>query len=155
MSRVRSRGNKTTELRAAELFKDNGITGWRRHAKLIGKPDFIWARSRVAVFIDGCFWHGCPIHYRKPVRNADFWQAKLDRNLSRDKLVDEQLDSLGWTVVRIWGHEIVEDLPAVVVRLRKIARQTGSVKIRANRLPAKKDISTFCRLAALNPLILL
>src|SRR3954468_15046185 len=81
MSRVRSRGNKTTELMAKRLFRINGIKGWRRHAKLIGNPDFIWPSSKVAVFIDGCFWHGhgCGRNL-SPKTNAELWQKKIIGN---------------------------------------------------------------------------
>jgi len=62
MARIRGRGNKDTEIALAKLLRANGISGWRRNQALIGKPDFIFRRERVAVFVDGCFWHGCPIH---------------------------------------------------------------------------------------------
>lgn len=66
MAAVRSTGNRTTELRLASILRANGITGWRRHQPLPGKPDFVFRRERLAVFADGCFWHGCPRHLRMP-----------------------------------------------------------------------------------------
>jgi len=121
MSRVRSRGNKTTELRAVELFKDNGITGWRRHPNLIGKPDFIWVRSRVAVFIDGCFWHGhgCGRNLT-PKTNATLWQEKIKTNQSRDRRHDRELKRLGWKVVRIWECSLAKNQARCINKLKKV-----------------------------------
>lgn len=68
------------------------------------RPDLVFRRARVVVFLDGCFWHGCPAHCRIPRRNRDYWQAKIDRNRARDRRADEALTSAGWTVVRLWEH---------------------------------------------------
>jgi DNA mismatch endonuclease (patch repair protein) len=67
--------------------------------------DLVFTRAKVAVFIDGCFWHKCPSHYRQPGSNVDYWVAKVDRNVRRDQDVDKALRGLGWTVLRIWEHE--------------------------------------------------
>lgn len=69
------------------------------------RPDLVFGPTRVAVFVDGCFWHRCPIHATHPVANADYWQAKFDRNIERDRADDEALTDAGWSVVRIWEHE--------------------------------------------------
>jgi DNA mismatch endonuclease (patch repair protein) len=69
MSKICGSGNRGTELRLIEIFKARGITGWRRKYKLPGKPDFVFPKARVAVFVDGCFWHGCPKHCRMPRSN--------------------------------------------------------------------------------------
>lgn len=106
MSKIRSSGNKKTELRLIELFRCWCITGWRRHQALFGKPDFVFRRERVCVFVDGCFWHGCPKCYRAPSSNVAFWEAKLARNRARDRKVTRELRKLGWRVVRIWEHEL-------------------------------------------------
>jgi DNA mismatch endonuclease, patch repair protein len=65
----------------------------------------VFTRAKVAVFVDGCFWHGCPTHYRQPGSNVEYWIAKVDRNVRRDQEVDAALRELGWTVLRIWEHE--------------------------------------------------
>jgi DNA mismatch endonuclease (patch repair protein) len=84
----------------------------RRHPKgVFGNPDFGNKARRVAVFIDGCFWHGCPEHYREPRGNADFWREKVERNRARDKAVAESLGELGWMVIRIWEHELKQEAP--------------------------------------------
>ena len=80
------------------------IKGWRRHAKLPGRPDFVFNAERVAVFIDGCFWHGCPVHFKEPATAAEFWREKIRRNRARDLRVRRELRRRGWHVVRIWEH---------------------------------------------------
>ena len=102
MSLIRSRGNRATELRLIALMREHRITGWRRGAPVFGKPDFVFRRERVAVFVDGCFWHGCPRHATKPATRAEWWAAKLTRNAQRDRAVTPALRASGWTVVRIW-----------------------------------------------------
>lgn len=102
MSLIRSRGNRATELRLIALMREHGITGWRRNAPVFGKPDFVFRHERVAVFVDGCFWHGCPRHATKPANNRAFWQAKLARNAERDREVTRELRKAGWRVVRVW-----------------------------------------------------
>src|SRR5438067_7907249 len=104
MSRIRARGNRDTELRMISLFRQHGIAGWRRNARVFGKPDFVFHRERVAVFVDGCFWHGCPKprHAPLPKNRAEWWAAKLARNRQRDLLVTKTLRKLGWRVVRVW-----------------------------------------------------
>ncbi|MHC1767921.1 MAG: very short patch repair endonuclease [Verrucomicrobiia bacterium] len=87
MSRVRGHGNKQTELALASLFRRNHITGWRRQQPLFGKPDFTFNHLRIAVFVDGCFWHACPMHAEQPRSNRPFWLKKLASNKARDKKV--------------------------------------------------------------------
>lgn len=106
MAAVRSRGNKQTELVLAKLLRDNRITGWRRHPALPGKPDFVFRRHRLAVFVDGCFWHGCPCHCRMPSSNQAYWAPKLAKNKARDKVVTAALRKRGWRVLRIWEHDL-------------------------------------------------
>lgn len=106
MSLIRSRGNKATELRLIEIFHEYGITGWRRNQPLLGKPDFIFRRERVVVFVDGCFWHGCPKCYKRPSSNQKFWDTKFANNRKRDRLVSRELRREGWTVIRIWQHQL-------------------------------------------------
>ena len=106
MSLIRSRGNKATELRLIEIFREFQITGWRRNQKLIGKPDFTFRRERVVVFVDGCFWHGCPKCYKRPGSNQEFWDAKIAANRKRDRKVNRELRDLGWHVVRVWQHQL-------------------------------------------------
>src|SRR3989338_7059530 len=110
MSLIRSRGNKATEMRLIEIFREHGITGWRRNQPLLGKPDFIFRTERVVVFVDGCFWHGCPKHASLPANNRAFWDKKLSGNEMRDRWVNKMLHLHGWHVVRLWEHELQQHI---------------------------------------------
>jgi DNA mismatch endonuclease (patch repair protein) len=103
MSRIRGHGNKDTEL------------------AVFGKPDFIFPRRKVAVFVDGCFWHSCPLHATQPRNNAAFWQKKFAANTARDRLVQRTLRRAGWRVLRLWEHELARKREArLVARLRRV-----------------------------------
>ena len=106
MSAIRSRGNAATELRLIAIFRAHGITGWRRHRPLFGKPDFVFPALKLAVFVDGCFWHGCPLHGTQPRQNAAFWRKKISTNRTRDRLVTRTLRARGWRVLRLWEHAL-------------------------------------------------
>jgi DNA mismatch endonuclease (patch repair protein) len=106
MSHIRGSGNKDTELAMVSLLRREHISGWRRHQPLLGKPDFTFRRERLVVFVDGCFWHGCPEHATRPKNNQAFWKRKLDANKARDKFVTSTLRKSGWRVLRIWEHEL-------------------------------------------------
>ena len=121
MSRIRSRGNQATELALAKLFRRHKITGWRRNQKVFGKPDFIFPKHKLAVFVDGCFWHGCPKHGTQPKGNAAFWRKKISRNQIRDRLVTRTLRKAGWRVLRIWEHELTRKHQTR--RLRRIGKE--------------------------------
>jgi DNA mismatch endonuclease (patch repair protein) len=117
MAAIRSKGNKATELKLISIFRCNGIKGWRRHQPLPGKPDFIFQPERVAVFVDGCFWHGCRRHLRMPVAHRVYWQNKISLNRKRDKKSNRVLNAQGWKVVRVWQHEL-RDEARLVERIR-------------------------------------
>lgn len=119
MSRIRGSGNKNTELALAQLFRKYGVTGWRRNQPLFGKPDFTFHTQRTVVFVDGCFWHGCPKHARMPSSNCAFWIKKLSANKKRDLLVKKTLQSQGWNVIRIWEHEL-KNHDLLTTRLRRV-----------------------------------
>jgi DNA mismatch endonuclease (patch repair protein) len=116
MSRIRGRGNKDTELALARIFRAQRITGWRRNQPLFGKPDFVFSRLKLAIFVDGCFWHGCPKHATKPKNNRAFWLRKLSANKARDTLVTRTLRRAGWRVLRVWEHELARKHQARLVR---------------------------------------
>lgn len=106
MRKVKSSRNKSTELKLIQFFKENGIGGWRRNLKLYGKPDFVFPKQRLAIFVDGCFWHGHDCRNTKPKANADYWETKINRNKNRDVQVTESLTNKNWTVIRIWECEL-------------------------------------------------
>jgi DNA mismatch endonuclease, patch repair protein len=110
MSRVRSRGNAATELRLIAVFRKHDIIGWRRRQNVFGKPDFVFRGERIAVFVDGCFWHCCPKpkHAPMPKNRAEWWAAKLNRNKERDRLVARTLRKQGWRVIRIWECDLAK-----------------------------------------------
>lgn len=105
MARIKGRGNRGTELALARLFRSDGVTGWRRQYAIMGRPDFAFPRARVAVFVDGCFWHRCRKCRNVPDSNREFWQKKLAQNVRRDRTVNRELRRRGWKVVRVWEHE--------------------------------------------------
>lgn len=88
-------------------------------SKLPGKPDIVLPRWKAVVFIDGCFWHGCPDHFQEPRQNAAFWRTKLSKNRARDRQVNEELSAAGWRVYRIWEHEVRSDVAGCAMRLRR------------------------------------
>ena len=106
MKIVRSKGNKSTEQRLLNLFVDNGITGWRRNYPVNGHPDFVFQMQRVAVFVDGCFWHGHDCRNTRPKENEEYWTKKRERNIQHDKEISELFTARGWTVLRIWECEL-------------------------------------------------
>jgi DNA mismatch endonuclease, patch repair protein len=106
MSRIRSHGNKSTELKLMAFFRKNKFTGWRRKSKIFGKPDFIFPKHKVAAFVDGCFWHGHNCRSRVPSSNVLYWAGKIIKNRSRDKLVNKTLKRNGWLIIRVWECEI-------------------------------------------------
>lgn len=144
MSRIRGRGNKDTELALVRLLRAHKISGWRRHVRvavdgsrlkverrkqhdpdnqtptlnpqLSVRPDFVFVKLRTAIFVDGCFWHGCPKHATKPENNRAFWRRKFSVNKKRDGIVNRTLRKAGWRVLRIWEHELARKNEARLVR---------------------------------------
>lgn len=106
MRKVKSTKNKSTELRMIDLFKQAGITGWRRNYPAKGHPDFVFLDKKIAVFVDGCFWHGHDCRNTRPDDHQEYWQKKRERNIQHDKDVTALFESRGWTVVRIWECEL-------------------------------------------------
>jgi DNA mismatch endonuclease (patch repair protein) len=126
MSRIRGRGNKGTEQALVSLLRAHKITGWRRNQPIFGKPDFVFPKLRVAVFVDGCFWHSCPLHGTRPKNNSAFWHNKLAKNKARDLLVSRTLRKNGWRVLRIWEHELsAKKQNRWLKRLQQFVRAAG------------------------------
>ncbi len=122
MSLIRSVGNRETEGAFVLLLRREGIAGWRRKVALHGKPDFVFPRKRVAVFVDGCFWHHCPHHGKIPKTHRAYWREKIVRNMERAKEVNRELRRQKWGVVRIWGCELgsTQRLNRKLKRLHKL-----------------------------------
>ncbi|MGU7769658.1 hypothetical protein ACV229_05695 [Burkholderia sp. MR1-5-21] len=143
MASIRGRGNKTTEVAFVEILRAAAIVGWRRHLKIsltprqdghapqpkgihpskrqaaTVRPDFVFRAAKLAVFLDGCFWHKCPIHYKAPKSNEDYWVWKINANVVRDRRTDVALKAAGWQVLHLWEHEM--RVPSIV--LRKLRRR--------------------------------
>ncbi|MEG1668602.1 very short patch repair endonuclease [Chryseobacterium sp.] len=111
MSQIKSKNTKSTELKLVEIFKDNHVTGWRRTYPMVGKPDFVFVKQRIAIFVDGCFWHGHDCRNVTPKDNADYWRDKIRRNIDRDNMVTEAIIKKGWSVIRIWECELKGKIP--------------------------------------------
>lgn len=138
MSRIRSRGNRDTELALARLLRANRVTGWRRQVEIRSpkseirsfrvRPDFVFQRERVALFVDGCFWHGCPRHATWPASRAAWWRRKILANKRRDARVTRALRRAGWRVLRIWEHTLrwaSKDAKHEAPLVRRIQRALG------------------------------
>ena len=142
MARIKSADTKP-EIRLRKALWQQGLR-YRLHQKIEGKirPDLIFAKAKVAVFIDGCQWHGCPEHYVRPRTRNDFWDGKLLENVERDTRQTQLLIDNGWSVFRVWEHEVWEDLPFVVNQIRNI--------VLGNKFPAQNAWRVF-RVDVINP----
>ena len=118
MGEVKARYNKSTEIKLARLLRASGVKGWRRHLNLPGVPDFTFRKERVCVFVDGCFWHGCPKHYSLPKSNVEFWKEKIKKTRERDIQVNKELKEKGYVVLRIWECEM-RDRDRVLKKIQK------------------------------------
>jgi DNA (cytosine-5)-methyltransferase 1 len=137
--------NTSAELALRKALRAAGLRGYRLHSKRApGNPDVLFPLERVAVFVDGCFWHGCPSCYRAPKARSEYWSIKVKRNKERDARVDAECRSLGWTVVRVWEHEIARSVRRVVARVdRRVgasrrASEVAPARGRASKPPARK-----------------
>ena len=106
MRQIRSSKNRSTELRMVEIFKLYGIAGWRRNYAVKGHPDFVFLKEKVAIFVDGCFWHGHDCRNTRPSANERYWQRKRESNMKHDEEVTARFEARGWKVLRIWECEL-------------------------------------------------
>lgn len=106
MRKVKSSGNKSTEIKLIQFFKSHHITGWRRNYKVKGHPDFVFLDRHIAIFVDGCFWHGHDCRNTRPADNTEYWEKKRRRNIEHDRTVTAMFEQRGWTVIRIWECEL-------------------------------------------------
>ena len=118
MRAVKSKGDKSTESRLIALFREQGIKGWRRNYPVKGHPDFVFLDKKVAVFVDGCLWHGHSCRHW-PKSNVEFWKNKIEGNMRHDQQVKESFENRGWKVLRIWECELLKkNLSATLTRIR-------------------------------------
>jgi DNA mismatch endonuclease, patch repair protein len=128
MSSIRSNGNRTTEVSMRMLMVRSGVSSWRMNNLTIdGKPDFFFPAARIAIFVDGCFWHCCRRCGHFPKTRSDFWRAKLMGNKLRDQRTSSNLRSKGIRVIRIWEHELAGMAGQKTV-VRRICRAIGTLQ---------------------------
>ena len=126
MRAVKSR-DTTPELALRGALSAAGVRGYRLHRKnLPGRPDIAFGRARLAVFVDGAFWHG---HESKPLpaTNRNYWKAKIDRNVARDRAADASLAAMGWTVIRIWDFEVRQDADTPAEAIKRLLASPGAL----------------------------
>ena len=105
MKKVKPSGNKSTEIKLIKYFNAHHITGWRRHYNVKGHPDFVFFDQHIAIFVDGCFWHGHDCRNTRPADNAEYWEMKRRQNIEHDQAVTAMFERRGWMVIRIWECE--------------------------------------------------
>jgi DNA mismatch endonuclease (patch repair protein) len=105
MSRIRG-SDTNPEIILRKALWNEGFRYTKKNKDIPGKPDLAFRKKRLVVFIDGCFWHRCPQHFKQPANNAEFWQKKIQSNIERDEKVNRMLQTEGWKVIRIWEHDV-------------------------------------------------
>lgn len=115
MSRIRGRDTKPEVMLRITLWK-RGLR-YRIHSSLPGRPDIVFPARKIAIFVDGCFWHRCPQHWKAPETNAEFWEQKILANQLRDVRVNRELEEAGWRVFRVWEHDVRQSLLTTADRL--------------------------------------
>lgn len=128
MSAIRSKNARSTELCLRMLLVRSGIKGWQLHAnKLPGNPDFYFKEEKLAVFVDGCYWHGCPKCGHIPKTRTEFWKAKIDRNKERDRKNNKELKNIGIRSLRIWEHELKKNtVEKVIKKINKCLKEQNN-----------------------------
>lgn len=122
MAAIRRRDTRI-ERRLRSALWAAGVRGYRVDSPTVmGRPDIVFTRTRVAVFVDGCFWHRCPQCFQEPKSNTEYWRNKIERNVERDGATNETLIADGWAVVRLWEHEVEKDLADCVRRVETAVR---------------------------------
>lgn len=120
MSAIKSTNNKSTEQKFRKAVIDVGLTNFQVNTKLIGNPDLFFPSCNVVVFLDGCFWHGCPMCGHIPKTNSLYWHTKIERNKERDVKQRAALREQGFEVVQYWEHELKENMPRCINLLEDI-----------------------------------
>ncbi|MDQ6631517.1 MAG: very short patch repair endonuclease [Verrucomicrobiota bacterium] len=139
MASVRSTGNKSTELKLIGILRREHLKGWRRKYNLSGKPDLVYPRQKLVIFIDGCFWHGCQKCYRRPNSRQEYWDAKVKRNTVRDAKVSRTLKSNGWKVFRVWEHDLKISPGKLIFKLKKLlGERERKTRIKINYFQIKR-----------------
>ena len=121
------KGNKGKDTKPEVLLRSSlhrSGKRFRKHYKKVpGSPDIAFVSSKLAVFVDGCFWHGCPKCYKEPKTNTEFWRKKVKKNRDRAKVVNKDLKGIDWAVVRVWEHDVIENQEKVVSKIINILKK--------------------------------
>lgn len=123
MSQIKGKNTKP-EVILRKILYAKGFRGYRIHYKLIGKPDIVFIKSKIAIFVDGCFWHKCPLCFVKPGTRTKFWIKKINNNVKRDKTVTKNLEKEGWIVLRFWEHEIKKSADKIAAKILRRFKQS-------------------------------
>ncbi|MCK4792627.1 MAG: very short patch repair endonuclease [Desulfobacteraceae bacterium] len=123
MSMIKGKDTKP-EISLRKLLFAKGVRGYRVHYRLPGKPDIVFPKKKIVVFIDGCFWHKCSKCFIKPQTNKGFWKEKINSNVERDRVVNKQLKKMGWKIIRIWEHEVRKNLNKSYLKVFKEIQRT-------------------------------
>ncbi len=121
MSKIKSKNTKLEIEFRKKLWNKN--LKYRLHYKISGKPDLVFVSKKIAVFVDSCFWHKCPKHFRQPKSRLAYWKPKIERNTTRDKKVNEMLKNEGWKVLRFWEHEIKKNPERCVKKIENALKR--------------------------------
>jgi DNA mismatch endonuclease (patch repair protein) len=132
MATVKGKGGKSTERRLRAALVGLKVNGWRMNAvDVVGKPDFLFPKQKLAVFVDGCFWHGCPEHYRRPNTSQTYWDAKVARNMERDRSNRAKIKRQGWRVIQFWEHDVKASPTACVLKIIKRINHVAMRELKA------------------------
>jgi DNA mismatch endonuclease (patch repair protein) len=134
MAAIKPFGNKTTELAMDRLLSQNGLRGYRKHWPIAGKPDFAWPKLKIALFVDGCFWHGCPRCKRIPKSNVEFWTTRILGNRKRDRRVANSLRKEGWAVIRVWECSLAKERT-----IKRIRAALSALKVAPSKRGGTRD----------------
>ena len=115
MSSIRGKDTKIEVAFRKALWRD-GFRYSKNSVKYFGKPDIVLKKYQTVIFIDSCFWHGCKKHFRMPATNKKYWQTKIERNIARDKEVNKHYKQIGWTIIRVWEHDIKTDVDVINIK---------------------------------------
>jgi len=124
MSHILSK-NTRPEIKLRKILWSEGIRGYRIHHNLPGKPDIVFTKKKIAIFIDGCFWHKCPVCFHEPETRKEFWMKKIQSNVDRDNKINEKLQADGWTVLRFWEHDVRKKPDTIVKKISELIVKSG------------------------------
>lgn len=122
MSQIKGKDTQP-ELILRKALSHVGLRGYRLHYKLLGKPDIVFLKRKIAIFIDGCFWHRCPKCFSELSTTKKYWVKKIQSNIDRDQRVNKILKKMGWKILRIWEHDTERNLNICLLRIRRLLKK--------------------------------